>query len=44
VKRVYEALYVKVLIPEKLLRPRTQDLTPGVKALFDQLFPGQCFE
>jgi len=44
VKRVYEALYAKVLIPEKLLRPRTQDLTPGVKALFDQLFPGQCFE
>jgi hypothetical protein len=44
VKRVYEALYAKVLVPEKLLRPRAQDLTPGVKALFDQLFPGQCLE
>ena len=44
VKRVYEALYAKVLVPEQLLRPRAQNLTPGVKALFDRLFPGQCLE
>jgi len=44
VKRVYEAVYAKVLVPEELLRPRAQDLTPGVKALFDLLFPGQCRE
>jgi len=44
VKRVYEALYAKVLVPEKLLRPRAQDLTPEVKALFDLLFPHQCLE
>ena len=44
VKRVYEAVYAKVLVPEALLRPRARDLTPGVKALFDVLFPGQCLE
>src|SRR5262245_51916900 len=44
VKRVYEALYAKVLAPEELLRPRAQDLTLGVKALFDVLFPGQCID
>lgn len=44
VKRVYEAVYAKVLVPDELLRPRAQDLTPGVKALFDVLFPGQCLE
>ena len=44
VKRVYEAVYAKVLVPEALLHPRAQDLTPGVKALFDVLFPGQCLE
>ena len=26
VKRVYEAVYAKVLVPEELLRPRAQDL------------------
>ena len=44
VKRVYEAVYAKVLTPEELLRPRAEDLTPGVKALFELLFPGQCVE
>jgi len=44
VRRVYEAVYAKVLVPEALLRPRAQDLTPRVKALFDLLFPGQCLE
>jgi hypothetical protein len=44
VMRVYEAVYAKVLTPEKLLRPRAQDLTPAVKALFDRIFPGQCLE
>jgi hypothetical protein len=44
VKRVYEAVYAKVLVPEELLRPRAQDLTPAVKALFDLLFPHQCLE
>jgi len=45
VKRVYEALYAKVLVSaEELLRPRTKDLTPTVKALFELLYPGQCLE
>ena len=45
VKRVYEAVYTKVLVGEDdLLRPRTQDLTPAAKALFDLLFPGRCIE
>jgi len=44
VKRVYEAVYAKVLVPEELLRPRAKDLTPGAKALFDLLYPGQCVE
>jgi len=45
VKRVYEAIYAKVLVSaEKLLRPRAKDLTPAVKALFDLLHPGQCLK
>ena len=44
VKRVYEAVYAKVLVPEELLRPRAPDLTPAAKALFDLLYPGQCLE
>jgi hypothetical protein len=45
VKRVYEAIYAKVLVSaEDLLRPRAKDLTPAVKALFDLLYPGQCLE
>jgi hypothetical protein len=45
VKRVYEAVYAKVLAPpEELLRPRAQDMTPAAKALFDLLYPGRCIE
>ena len=40
VKRVYEAVYAKVLVPdEDLLRPDPKNLTPKVKALFELLFP-----
>ena len=40
VKRVYEALYAKVLVPDdQLLRPDPKNLTPRTKALFDMLFP-----
>lgn len=42
VKRVYEAVYAKVLVPDtELLRPEARNLTPKTKALFDLLFPGQ---
>ena len=45
VKRVYEAIYAKVLVSaEQLLHPRATDLTPAVKALFDLLYPGWCLE
>lgn len=40
VKRVYEAFYAKVLVPdEDLLRPDPRNLSPKAKALFDVLFP-----
>jgi len=40
VKRVYEAFYAKVLVPdEDLLRPDPKNLSPKAKALFDLLFP-----
>lgn len=40
VKRVYEAVYAKVLVPdEELLLPQARDLTPKTRALFDALFP-----
>jgi len=40
VKRVYEAAYAKILVPEEeLLRPDPRNLTPKAKALFDFLFP-----
>lgn len=40
VKRVYEAIYAKVLVTDTgLLRPQAQNLTPGTKAFFDLLFP-----
>mgnify|MGYP001381373054 CR=1 FL=1 len=43
IQRVYESLYVKLLIPEsELLRPRAADLTPAGKALFDLLYPGRA--
>jgi hypothetical protein len=39
VKRVYEAIYAKVLEPESgLLRPEPHNLTPRTRALFDSLF------
>jgi len=44
VKRVYEAVYAKVLVPEHgLHRPDSKNLTPKTKALFDLLFPVRCF-
>ncbi|MDO8988969.1 MAG: hypothetical protein Q7U91_04985 [Sideroxyarcus sp.] len=40
VKRVYEVVYAKVLVPEgDLLRPDTANMTPQVKALFELMFP-----
>lgn len=40
VKRVYEAFYAKILVPdEELLRPDPRNLTPKAKALFEVLFP-----
>lgn len=40
VKRVYEAFYAKVLVPEdELLRPDPANLSAKAKALFDVLFP-----
>ena len=41
VKRVYEAVYAKVLVADAgLLRPQPQNMTPKTRALFDSLFPG----
>jgi hypothetical protein len=40
VKRVYEAVYAKVLVTdEELLRPDPKNLSPKARALFDVLFP-----
>jgi len=44
VRRVYEAIYVKVLAIDELWRPRTQDMTPAVKALFNLLYPGAALQ
>jgi hypothetical protein len=45
VKRVYEVVYAKVLVPaDELLRPSARDMTPAAKALFDLLYPGRCLE
>jgi hypothetical protein len=42
VKRVFEAIYVKVLVTEsELVQPSAEGLTPGTIALFELLFPGQ---
>ncbi len=39
VKRVFEGVYTKVLVPEdELLRPDPNNLTPKARALFDALF------
>ena len=40
VKRVYEAVYAKLLVPEvEVLRPDPKNMTPKARALFDLLFP-----
>jgi hypothetical protein len=40
VKRVYEAIYAKVLVADEgLLLPQRHNLTPRTQALFDSLFP-----
>ena len=40
VKRVYEAVYAKLLVPEaEVLRPDPEKMTPKTKALFTLLFP-----
>ena len=40
IKRVFEGVYTKVLVPEEdLLRPDPNNMTPTVRALFDVLFP-----
>lgn len=40
VKRVYEAYYAKVLVPdEELLRPDSSNMTSRTKELFELLFP-----
>jgi hypothetical protein len=40
IKRVFEAVYVKVLVSEEdLIRPDPHNLTPHARALFDALFP-----
>jgi GNAT superfamily N-acetyltransferase len=42
VRRVYESVYVKLLIPEsELLRPRADDLTTAGRTLFELLYPGR---
>jgi len=42
VRRVYEAVYARVLVPESaLLKPHRQNLTPRTQTFFDQMFaPG----
>jgi hypothetical protein len=41
VKRVFEGVYAKALVPEEdLLRPDPRNLTPKARALFDALFSG----
>ena len=40
VKRVYEAVYAKLLVPEvEVLRPDPRNMTQKTRALFDLLFP-----
>ena len=40
VKRVFEAVFTKVLVPEdEVHRPDPKNMTPKTKALFDLLFP-----
>ena len=40
VKRVYEAVYAKSLVPDSdMLRPDAKNMTPKTRALFELLFP-----
>ena len=40
VKRVYQAVYAKLLAPEnKVLRPDPKNMTPTAKRLYELLFP-----
>lgn len=40
VKRVYQAVYAKLLAPEdKVLRPDPKNMTPAARALYELLFP-----
>ena len=42
VKRVFEAIYVKVLVTERdFLLPKLEGMTPATSALFKHLYPGQ---
>jgi hypothetical protein len=41
VKRVYQAVYAKLLAPEnKVLRPDPKNMTPRTRELYGLLFPG----
>jgi hypothetical protein len=43
VKRVFEAIYVKVLVTQsELVRPSFSGMTPATRALFELLFPGEA--
>ena len=43
VKRVFEAIYVKVLVTQsELVRPTFSGMTPATRALFELLFPGEA--
>jgi len=43
IKRVYEAIYAKVLVAEEnFVRPRYADMTPGTTQLFELLYPGKA--
>lgn len=43
IKRVFEGVYCKVLVPEEeLLRPDPNHMTPTARALFEALFPSQA--
>jgi hypothetical protein len=45
VKRVYEAVYTKVLVADAgLLRPQRQNLTPRTRAFFESLFSAGQFD
>jgi len=40
VKRIFEGVYAKVLVPEEaMLRPDPSNLTPGTRKLFELMFP-----